>query len=94
LQNPGAGYVQAYVRFASDMPDDVIMTLDQEFIDGVISPFHISGGDWMALVDVQVRVFYGSPPGRAPRCMVSPAPLATGKSKALERDCSQTSGIC
>jgi hypothetical protein len=53
LQNPGAGYVQAYVRFASDMPDDVIMTLDQEFIDGVISPFHISGGDWMGLVGVQ-----------------------------------------
>ena len=53
LQKPGAGYVQAYVRFAPDMPDDVIMTLDQEFIDGVRSPFHASGGDWMALVGVQ-----------------------------------------
>ena len=53
LQKPGAGYVQAYVRFGSDMPDDVIMTLDQEYIDGVSSPFFLLGGDWMALVGVQ-----------------------------------------
>jgi hypothetical protein len=30
LQKPGAGYVQTFVRFGPDMPDDVIMTLDQE----------------------------------------------------------------
>jgi hypothetical protein len=53
LQKPGAGYVQTFVRFGADMPDDVIMTLDQEFIDGVSSPFYVSGGDWMALVGVQ-----------------------------------------
>jgi len=53
LQKPGAGYVQAYVRFGSDMPDDVIMTLDQEFLDGVNNPLYVSGGDWMALIGVQ-----------------------------------------
>jgi len=53
LQKPGAGYVQAYVRFGSDMPDDVVMTLDQEFLDGVNNPLYVSGGDWMALVGVQ-----------------------------------------
>ncbi len=53
LQKPGAAYVQAYVRFGSGMPDDVIMTLDQEFIDGVSSPFYVLGGDWMALVGIQ-----------------------------------------
>jgi hypothetical protein len=53
LQKPGAGYVQTFVPFGPDMPDDVIMTLDQEFIDGVRSPFYASGGDWMALLGVQ-----------------------------------------
>jgi hypothetical protein len=53
LQNPGLSYVQAYVRFASDFPNDVLINIDQEFLDGVKSPRYVSGGDWMAFVGVQ-----------------------------------------
>lgn len=53
LTNPGVGYVQAWVRFGPDMPDDVIMFVDQEWLEGVTRPKHVSGGDWMALVGVQ-----------------------------------------
>lgn len=53
LQKPGGGYVQAYVRFDSNMPDDVIMAIDQEFLEGVSKPLYFAGGDWMAFVGVQ-----------------------------------------
>jgi hypothetical protein len=53
LQNPGLSYVQAYVRFASDFPNNVLISIDQEFLDGVKSPRYVSGGDWMAFVGVQ-----------------------------------------
>lgn len=53
LQKPGGSYVQAYARFRSDMPDDVIMALDQEFLEGVSNPLYVSGGDWMAFVGIQ-----------------------------------------
>ncbi len=53
LQNPGLSYVQAYVRFASDFPNDVLICIDQEFLDGVSNPRYVSGGDWMAFAGVQ-----------------------------------------
>src|SRR5215469_4621669 len=53
LQQPGVGYMQAYVMFGDGMPDDVIMAIDQEFIDGVSNPLYVSGGDWMSYVGVQ-----------------------------------------
>lgn len=53
LSSPGRSYVQAYVRFGSDFPDDVIIALDQEFIEGVNAPFFVKGGDWMSFVGVQ-----------------------------------------
>ncbi len=53
LQNPGLSYVQAYVCFASDFPNDVLINIDQEFLDGVNNPRYVSGGDWMAFVGVQ-----------------------------------------
>jgi len=53
LRAPGVGYVQAYVRFNDDMPDDVIMAIDQEMLEGVASPLRFKGADWMALVGVQ-----------------------------------------
>jgi hypothetical protein len=53
LADPGIGYCQTYMRFGTDMADDVIMFVDQEWLEGVASPIHVSGGDWMALVGVQ-----------------------------------------
>lgn len=53
LRNPGTGYVQGFVRFGADMPDDVIMFVDQEWLEGVDQPKHVKGGDWMAVVGVQ-----------------------------------------
>lgn len=50
---PGGSFVQAYVRFDSELPDDVIFGIDQEFLDGVARPFHLKGGDWMAFIGVQ-----------------------------------------
>ncbi len=53
LDQPGVGYVQAYFRFGPDFPDDVIVAIDQELLEGVDRPLHIKGGDWMAFVGVQ-----------------------------------------
>ncbi|MEW5882498.1 MAG: hypothetical protein AB1761_18915 [Pseudomonadota bacterium] len=53
LVQPGPSFVQAYVRFDSDLPDDVIFGIDQEFLDGVANPFHLKGGDWMSFIGVQ-----------------------------------------
>ncbi|MER3458486.1 MAG: hypothetical protein C4309_07535 [Chloroflexota bacterium] len=53
LGQPGPSFVQAYVRFDSDLPDDVIFGIDQEFLDGVARPFHLKGGDWMAFIGLQ-----------------------------------------
>jgi hypothetical protein len=53
LDKPGPSFVQAYVHFESDLPDDVIFGIDQEFIEGVAKPVYLKGGDWMALVGVQ-----------------------------------------
>ena len=53
LTKPGVSYVQAYVRFGADFPDDVIIALDQELIEGVNKPLYVKGGDWMSLVGVQ-----------------------------------------
>ena len=38
LRNPGTGYVQGFVRFGADMPDDVIMFVDQAWLEGVDQP--------------------------------------------------------
>lgn len=53
LAKPGPSFVQAYVRFDSDLPDDVIFGIDQEFLDGVANPFHLEGGDWMSFIGIQ-----------------------------------------
>ncbi len=53
LARPGPSFVQAYVRFDSDLPDDVIFGIDQEFLDGVANPFHVKGGDWMSFIGLQ-----------------------------------------
>ena len=64
LASPGPSFVQAYVRFRNDLPDDVIFGIDQEFLDGVANPLHYKGGDWMSFVGVQrtgaVWVAHGS----------------------------------
>jgi hypothetical protein len=53
LQRPTVAYMQAYVIFGEGMPDDVIMVIDQEFLEGVSNPLYVSGGDWMSYVGVQ-----------------------------------------
>jgi len=53
LDQPGVGYVQAYFRFGPDFPDDVIVAIDQEFLDGIDNPLYLPGGDWMAFAGVQ-----------------------------------------
>lgn len=53
IQNPGPSFVQAYVRFDSSLPNDVIFGIDQEFIEGLRQPVYFEGGDWMALVGMQ-----------------------------------------
>src|SRR5262245_58521552 len=53
LQNPGLSYVQAYVRFPRDFPNDVLINIDEEFLGGVNKPRYVSGGDWMAFIGIQ-----------------------------------------
>jgi|ERR1700730_420160 len=52
LAAPVSGYVHAFLRFGKDMPDDVLMFIDEEFMDGVSNPLFYPGGDWMAYVGV------------------------------------------
>jgi len=53
LKAPSSGYVQAYLRFGPEMADDVIMAIDQEFMEGTAKPVFVSGGDWMAFIGIQ-----------------------------------------
>jgi hypothetical protein len=53
LQNPGLSYVQANIYFAADFPNDVLISIDEEFVDGVNNPLYVSGGDWTAFIGVQ-----------------------------------------
>jgi len=53
LKKPGVSYVQTYFRFDDQLGEDVILGVDQEFVEGVNSPKYIKGGDWMAIVGVQ-----------------------------------------
>jgi hypothetical protein len=53
LQQPGVAYMQAHIMFGEGMPDDVVMNIDQEFLEGVSNPLYVSGGDWMSYVGVQ-----------------------------------------
>ncbi len=53
LKKPDIGYVQAYARFDSTLPDDVIIAIDQEFYDGTADPKFVPGGDWMSFVGIQ-----------------------------------------
>jgi hypothetical protein len=53
LDNPAIGSVEAYILMPGDFPDDVVITLDQEFMEGVVSPVYVSGGDWMSLIGLQ-----------------------------------------
>jgi len=50
LQEPKKSFVQAYFMFPSDFASDIIFGIDQEFIEGVDTPIHFPGADWMALV--------------------------------------------
>lgn len=53
LLEPGISFVEGYVRFNSDLPEDVFFGLDQEWVEGVRHPIHVKGGDWMAFVGIQ-----------------------------------------
>jgi hypothetical protein len=53
LERPGVAYMQAHVIFGEGMPDDVIMAIDQEFLEGVSNPLYVFGGDWMSYVGIQ-----------------------------------------
>lgn len=53
IENPGVGYVEAYFRFGSDMPDDAIIFVDQELLEGIKNPRWVKGGDWMSFVGIQ-----------------------------------------
>jgi hypothetical protein len=53
LASPGVGYVEASLRFGPNLADDVIMFVDQEWLEGLAKPRWVKGGDWMALVGVQ-----------------------------------------
>ncbi|MCB1839653.1 MAG: hypothetical protein H6858_01705 [Rhodospirillales bacterium] len=53
LKKPGLAYAQGYVRFPAGMPDDVILFLDIEMLEGLKSPLWVKGGDWMSYVGLQ-----------------------------------------
>jgi hypothetical protein len=53
LQSPELGYIEGYIRFDPSLGEDVIIVIDQEFIEGTTNPLWVSGGDWMALAGVQ-----------------------------------------
>lgn len=50
LKRPGVSVIEAWTRFPPEMGDDAFFGIDQEFIDGVDDPHHVSGGDWMAAI--------------------------------------------
>lgn len=53
LQKPTISYVQSYFRFDDKLGEDVIMGVDQEFVEGTDDPLYVKGGDWMAIVGIQ-----------------------------------------
>ncbi len=49
---PGLSYMEAYVRFAPDLPEDQIFGIDQEYVEGIVDPLRYSGADWMGILAV------------------------------------------
>ncbi|MET2983922.1 hypothetical protein [Aureibaculum conchae] len=53
FQNPDKAYVKGYFYFESDLAADVIFGLDIEWLEGVNTPIHFEGADWMSLAGFQ-----------------------------------------
>jgi len=53
LTQPGIGYAQTYMRFDAGLPDETIIFLDQELLEGLEAPIYHAGGDWMSFVGVR-----------------------------------------
>lgn len=49
---PDKAYISGYFFFEEGLGSDIIFGLDIEWLEGVDSPIHISGGDWMSLAGV------------------------------------------
>jgi hypothetical protein len=53
LTAPASAFVEAWVRFPADLDNNVIFGIDEELLEGLDAPYHVAGGDWMALTGVQ-----------------------------------------
>ncbi|MDX1314380.1 MAG: hypothetical protein R3356_02660 [Eudoraea sp.] len=53
LSNPERAYISGYFFFEPDLADDIVFGLDIEWFEGVDSPIHFEGADWMALAGFQ-----------------------------------------
>ena len=47
--DPGTAYVRGFFRFPETLKEDVVFGLDIEWFEGVETPIHFEGADWMAL---------------------------------------------
>ena len=52
LADPQQSRIEAQVRFAADLPADVVFGVDQELAEGVDDPIRFAGANWMALTGV------------------------------------------
>ncbi|MFO1039751.1 MAG: calcium-binding protein [Geminicoccaceae bacterium] len=52
LEDPQFGLMSAMVRFASDLPADVVFGIDQEFLESGPDPIRYMGADWMAMAGI------------------------------------------
>lgn len=50
LAKPGISVMEAWAQFPPELGDDTFFGIDQEFVDGVDHPYHLKGGDWMAVI--------------------------------------------
>ena len=53
LSNPERAYISGHFFFEPDLADDIVFGLDIEWFEGVDSPIHFEGADWMALAGFQ-----------------------------------------
>ena len=52
MTDPGLSRVEVWVRFAPDLPADVVFGIDHEYLEGKDTYINIESADWLALASV------------------------------------------
>jgi len=91
LASPGLSYMEAYVRFAPDLPHDVVFGIDQELFERSSKPIRYPGADWMALVGITRDGHLSVREGTAAELKGQPS--RNGETSTPARPCCRTLGI-